>query len=188
MRGFLKDFDADVRDMADTVVTASISTYQFMAAAFLPTPSKAHYLFNMRDLSKAIQGILQANRDVVVRKVGMIRLYYHECLRVFHDRLTTEEDRVLFCNSLAEICTNTFKVPTRAADCKGIIFGDFMKMGVARADRIYDEISNKDKLKGVLMDYLDEFNVGTPKEMNLVFFYDAAEHVARSVRILSEFF
>lgn len=48
MRGFLKDFDPEVRDMADTVVTASIATYQFMAAAFLPTPSKAHYLFNMR--------------------------------------------------------------------------------------------------------------------------------------------
>jgi dynein heavy chain len=150
MRGFLHDFDSEVRDMGDTIVTAAIATYQYMAITFLPTPSKAHYLFNMRDLSKCIQGILQANKEVVVRKVNMIRLYYHECLRVFHDRLTTEQDRTIFCKSLADICTSTFKMPTDVDECKGIIFGDFMKMGTPKSECIYDEIMSKEKLKHVL--------------------------------------
>ena len=35
-----------------------------------------------------------------------------------------------------------------------------------------------------LQDYLDEYNITTSKEMQLVFFADAAEHVARIARIL----
>jgi dynein heavy chain len=95
--------------------------------------------------------MLQANKEVLVTKRNMIRLYYHECLRVFHDRLTTEEDRFLFCNSLAEICTVAFKTPTSADEMKGIIFGDFMKMGINRELRVYDEIVSKEKMKKVLM-------------------------------------
>ena len=33
-----------------------------------------------------------------------------------------------------------------------IIFGDFMKMGVDQADRMYEELANAAKLKQVLMD------------------------------------
>jgi len=40
--------------------------------------------------------------------------------------------------------------PTNAEEMKGIIFGDFIKIGVDRENRIYDEIINKDKLKSVL--------------------------------------
>ncbi len=78
------------------------------------------------------------------------RLYYHECQRVFHDRLTDETDRNIFCNSLAELCTNILGEKTNAQEMKGIIFGDFMKIGVDRENRIYDEVLNKDKLKAVL--------------------------------------
>ena len=78
------------------------------------------------------------------------RLYYHECQRVFHDRLTDDLDRNIFCNSLAELCSNILKEPTSAQEMKGIIYGDFMKMGVDRENRVYDEIINKDKMKRTL--------------------------------------
>ncbi|ODM98966.1 Dynein heavy chain 6, axonemal [Orchesella cincta] len=184
LRGFFAEFANEIREMADQIVSASISTYQFMVKSFLPTPSKSHYLFNMRDLSKCIQGILQANKDILLTKVNMNRLYYHECQRVFHDRLTTEVDRYLFNNSLAELCTQILKEKTDSEEMKGLIYGDFMKIGSPKEDRIYDEIINKEKLNKVLGDYLDEFNIGTPKEMNLVFFSEYAEQVARVTRIL----
>jgi len=33
-------------------------------------------------------------------------------------------------------------------------------------------------------DYLDEYNITTSKEMHLVFFVDAADHISRIARIL----
>lgn len=184
LRGFLSDFVNEVRELADPLVSASISTYQFMAKSFLPTPSKSHYLFNMRDLSKAIQGVMQANKEFMLSKTGMCRLFYHECQRVFHDRLTTESDKVIFNNSLAELCTNTLKETSDAEELKNLIFGDYMKMGTPREDRVYDEIPNKKKLNKVLNDYLDEYNVESSKQMNLVFFTEYAEQVSRVARIL----
>ena len=32
MRGFLEEFDQEIRDMSDIIVTAAIETYQFMAS------------------------------------------------------------------------------------------------------------------------------------------------------------
>lgn len=58
-----------------------------------PTPTKSHYLFNLRDISKVIMGICMADKDLVVKQEGMVRLWVHETLRVFSDRLVDEIDR-----------------------------------------------------------------------------------------------
>lgn len=36
-----------------------------------------------------------------------------------------------------------------------------------------------EKIMGVLQDYLDDYNIITAKEVKLVFFQDAIEHVSR---------
>ena len=64
-----------------------------MQEGFLPTPAKSHYLFNMRDISKVIQGVYMLDRFYCDSKDTVFRLWVHECLRVFHDRLINFEDR-----------------------------------------------------------------------------------------------
>jgi len=83
-------------------------------------------------------------------KLCVTRLFYHECQRVFHDRLTDEADKTIFCNSLAEFCTKTLREPITSEGMKGLIYGDFMKMRVQRENRVYDEIVNKEKLIHIL--------------------------------------
>ena len=56
----------------------------------------------------------------------------------------------MFSIFVLELCTNTFSESIKAEDMKGLVYGDFMKMGVDRELRVYDEITNKDKLKQVL--------------------------------------
>ena len=42
----------------------------------LPTPSKSHYTFNLRDLAKVIQGILMVEPKNVPDKSALLRLWY----------------------------------------------------------------------------------------------------------------
>ena len=56
--GFLLEFQPAVRATATNVVSAAIEIYAQIKADLLPTPAKSHYVFNLRDLSKVIQGEL----------------------------------------------------------------------------------------------------------------------------------
>ena len=48
----LQDFDEEVKPVGDTVTQATIEMYNAIIARFLPTPTKIHYLFNLRDISR----------------------------------------------------------------------------------------------------------------------------------------
>ena len=49
----LQDFDEDVKPLGDIMTQATIEIYNFISTRMLPTPTKIHYLFNLRDISKA---------------------------------------------------------------------------------------------------------------------------------------
>lgn len=73
MRGFLKDFCAPVTEVGDKIVTAAVEIYDRIAIDLLPTPEKSHYVFNLRDLSKCFQGILQADPSDVRESKQILR-------------------------------------------------------------------------------------------------------------------
>ena len=51
------------------LVDGAIEIYRRMSTDFLPTPAKSHYVFNLRDLSKCVQGLLKADIKVIRTKV-----------------------------------------------------------------------------------------------------------------------
>jgi len=53
---------------------------------------KFHYIFNLRDLSRVYEGMSLLTQDKLPKKEDIVRLWRHECQRVFLDRLVTEED------------------------------------------------------------------------------------------------
>jgi dynein heavy chain len=77
-----------------------MDVYRAIQEVLLPTPSKSHYLYNMRDIAKIFQGVTMIG--VTVGKKGLVRLWCHECLRVFHDRLVNDEDRRWFLSYLSQ--------------------------------------------------------------------------------------
>ncbi|XP_054012221.1 dynein axonemal heavy chain 6 [Hylaeus anthracinus] len=191
MTGFLEDFVQSVRQVGDKIVNATVDVYRRIAEDLLPTPEKSHYIFNLRDLSKCIQGIMQVDASVVREPLEMYRLFYHECLRVFHDRLINVEDKSYFFKLLNNICGITFGTEVvRLPDEKIIekppvlLFGDFMAFGAAREQRIYEELTDLTKVKRTLEDYLEDYKFSVGKEMGIIFFMDAIEHVCRLARIL----
>ena len=110
-------------------------------------------------------------------------MFCHECQRVFHDRLVDKTDKKYFYGILSEMSSKYFSKDVSADKFEEspIIFGDFLKIGASGSDRIYEEFTNTKKLISVLEEYLDDFNLNSSKEMKLVFFMDAIQHVSRYV-------
>ncbi|XP_052104325.1 dynein axonemal heavy chain 2-like isoform X7 [Mytilus californianus] len=180
----LQDFEEEVKPIGDVVTAATIEMYTAVVSKFLPTPTKIHYLFNLRDISKIFQGLLRAHKDFHDTKQAITRLWIHECFRVFSDRLVDEKDTEnfigimtdklgsLFDQTYHNICPN--KIPP--------IFGDYMSL-----DLVYEDITDVNKLKKYMVDLLEEYN-GSPGvvHMDLVLFKDAIEHVSKIVRVIRQ--
>lgn len=61
--------------------------------------------------SSAGQGVLQGSANLISEKEQFVRLWSHECLRIFHDRLVDDSDRVWFNHMLEEKVTHAADAP-----------------------------------------------------------------------------
>ncbi|CAF0752073.1 unnamed protein product [Brachionus calyciflorus] len=186
--GFFAEFNQQVKSCADLIVDSAVEIYGRMSTELLPTPAKSHYVFNLRDLSKCIQGILQVKSESISDKDSVSRLFYHEAQRVFHDRLINEEDKKYFNSILAEMAGKYFsqQIEPKTFVEKPIIFGDFMKMGAEKSEKLYEEITDYEKMKSIFQDYQEDFNLQNNKDVKMVFFMDAMEHIARITRMIRQ--
>ena len=87
----LSDFTDDLKSLGKQITNATIALYNEVAKKMLPTPAKIHYLFNLRDISRVFQGLLRCHKDYHNSKPLLLRLWIHECFRVFSDRLTDDK-------------------------------------------------------------------------------------------------
>ena len=102
---FLKSgFNDTVNKMDDVVISSTIDIYMKISEELRPTPAKFHYLFNLRDVSKVVQGILMTKPVSIQSPEILGRLWVNEMLRVFHDRLINNEDKSWFTHNLHEHC------------------------------------------------------------------------------------
>ena len=78
----LADFDDEFRSIGELMTKATIQMYETITQRFLPTPTKIHYLFNLRDISKVFQGLLRCDKRMYTSKPTLVRLWIHECFRL----------------------------------------------------------------------------------------------------------
>lgn len=184
--GFLTKFEPEIQKMTLGVVAGTIEIYQKISQELLPTPAKFHYTFNLRDISKVFQGLLMIRPRRCPDTLVFARLWVHESMRIFYDRLINQEDQAWFRDMMLGLCSRHLKMSFSMEDLftKPIVFADFLKPD---ADpRFYEEVKDLTKLTAVLNDLLDNYNMAFPTQMNLVFFEDALTHTVRISRILRQ--
>jgi dynein heavy chain len=70
-------FDEEIKGLAEVTSQATLELYKQVAEEFLPTPSRPHYVFNMRDMGRVLQGVLLSDPKFFDTRDGMIRLWVH---------------------------------------------------------------------------------------------------------------
>jgi dynein heavy chain len=190
----LVDMDEDIKPMSSSLVSATIKLYNLVVDTFLPTPEKCHYLFNMRDMSKIVQGCLKAHRNFITSREQMIRLWVHECQRVFCDRLINFEDIDKFKELVSVMLSKNLDCDWGGimGDCAlgpdvGPCFQDLSgEPGSGEGGGIpYEEVLQVGVIKQFLEEQLEDYNVEPGYlPMNLVLFKDAMAHCLRIARIL----
>jgi dynein heavy chain len=183
---FLAKFPGPLRQVSKQLVAATIDMYNSISASLKPTPAKLHYTFNLRDVSKVFQGLSMSHPKHVDGVAEMIRLWGHENMRVFHDRLINEEDRAWFHGAVAEKCKKHFKQPWDAVRGKApvLIYTNFHD--TQASERVYQEAQDHEELSATMYELLGDYNNMNKTKMNLVLFGNAIEHVARIGRILAQ--
>lgn len=187
---FRKGFNSAIQALSGATVDATIAIYQTISKELLPTPTKSFYTFNLRDLSKVIQGISQVRSNTLNDKEGLVRLWCHESLRVFHDRLINDEDRNWFLDELKKLVSNHFHLDFEQKVSRGnnfpIIFGSYLDYTALPEKRLYREVVEEEQLQKAMSHFLTEYNNNTTKRMSLVLFLNAMEHISRIARIVNQ--
>lgn len=188
----------ELKPFVDSLVKATIETYMKISADLLPIPSKSHYLFNMRDLSKVFQGIYGCYLESLTCKEHLVALWVHENLRVFSDRMNDPADKVWFRSLLNDKLNNIFQtkwsniMKSRSKEAKAQpvnesespIFVDFWDGEMDEMAK-YKLVPSLDALRLKVEEGLENYNTEPgARSMNLVFFTDALEHLCRIHRII----
>ncbi|KAJ8888871.1 hypothetical protein PR048_008365 [Dryococelus australis] len=150
-------------------------------------------------LSASLQGVLLSVPEAMEDLQSMKRLWVHEVLRVYLDRLVDDADRQWLVETLCEVCNTKLneempdlfsriasssqqvtneRLTTSYSIKKPSNVGEAELRGLIFCDfanpkadtRNYIEVLDIDHLKGVCKGYLNEFNNMTKKPMNLVLF------------------
>ena len=142
LKGYLAQRpDSGLSLYAETIIKCSVEIYLKSANQFLPTPTKSHYTFNLRDLSKVVQGMLMCKLDHIADKEYLVELYICETFRVFRDRLVDEADRKKFSDLNHTILEHYAITDQELENYQNIIFGD-----VENPEKDYVKLSDQDEL------------------------------------------
>jgi dynein heavy chain len=63
---------------AESLTDVTLQLYSALLEKLPPTPSRFHYVFNLRDLSRVYEGLLRSTADIVQQPSDFLRLWRNE--------------------------------------------------------------------------------------------------------------
>ena len=96
-----------------------------------------HYVYSPREMTRWVRGICEAVRPLESLAIeGLVRLYVHEGLRLFQDRLVYDEERQWTNDSIDEIALRHFpNINREEAVARPILYSNWMDKNYVPVDR-----------------------------------------------------
>lgn len=192
-------FTAGVLPIVNDLVNATLRVFNSAIHHLRPTPLKPHYLFNVRDFVRVITGcILLKKESADSSRTVFSKLWVHEMLRVFGDRLIDQSDKNWLFFTIKDTVQTILKerfdimfdylpkfqneITEKSLD--NLIFG-FMDIEVIPEDRRYEEIPSIEEYQQVVSSFLVEYNDTHRDKIDIVLFRYALKHLTRICRVLT---
>ena len=197
LKGFLAEerFQEEVKKLSLDVTLSTIDIYEVICKTMKPIPSKFHYTFNLRDASRVFQGLLMVKSKSIQTGEVFAKLWVHEVLRIFGDRLINDSDLKIVQENIVFLVKNKLKSNNLSHDNLfkiPVYFGQIHKGDLKDGmEKLYEEIKDKEEdrkaLKKKLEYYLELYNKASKNnQLDLVFFDYAIMHILRITRVLRQ--
>ena len=167
-----------LRGFADALTKAMVQFYLASQVRFTPE-IQPHYVYSPRELTRWVRGVYEAIRPLEQLSLeGLVRIWAHEALRLFQDRLVEESERSWTAQTIREIAQETFPSANLDVALQGpILFSNWLSKNYVSVEQ--EQL--RDFVKARLRTFCEE-EVDVP----LVLFNDVLEHALRIDRVFRQ--
>ncbi len=177
-RAILRKFP-NIRVYSESMTNAMIEFYLLSQERFT-TKQQPHYIYSPRELTRWVRGIYEAIKlfDKIDNIEYFIRLFAYEAIRIFHDRLVTEEERKWTIDNIDLISIKNFSnFNADLALNKPILFSNWINKEYVSVN----QQDLKDYIKARLKVFYEE-----EQEISLILYDEALDQVLRIDRIYKQ--
>ncbi|KAJ5199992.1 Dynein heavy chain domain-2 [Penicillium cf. griseofulvum] len=167
-----------LRGYSEALTRAMVQFYLESQARFTPQ-IQPHYVYSPRELTRWVRGLYEAIKPLETLSVeGLVRIWAHEALRLFQDRLVDEDERAWTADAVRRIALENFPTIDDQEALKGpILFSNWLSKNYVPVE----QESLRDFVKARLRTFCEE-EVDVP----LVLFNDVLEHALRIDRVFRQ--
>lgn len=210
LKGHLSTFTPEFISTSDILVQMTLNIFKLVVAELPPTPSKFHYIFNLKDLTRIFSGMLQIHENFFKEVRQLVRVWRNEFTRIICDRLTNTQDQELVNKYIAEELRNNYSDGTGSIKSgksqenvitkmttdnisklsdydyimrNPLLFGDYRNTLNEEDGRYYEDLLDYEAVYFLFQEILEEYNE-RKAHLKLVLFEDCLEHLTRVHRTL----
>ena len=152
----LENFSDEVKNVGTKITDVTLKLYSQLTAQLPPTPSKFHYVFNLRDLSRVYEGLLLSTPEKFGTAGALIRLWRNETMRVFHDRLISAKDQTLVAeNIIGGLIKEHFPTEAPIANANPLLYGDYRLVNSELENpQLYEDLQDYDHARRLVLSFV----------------------------------
>ena len=186
-----RGFQPEASGVIGPIIQSTNLIFNTLKEQLLPTPDKTHYIFDLTDIAKLIDGCTLLPKELADNKKLYTRIWVHECLRVFNDRLISPADTAVLFEKTKHCVKTVFRENFDSAfehlgkidglvtefNLRNLAFGDFIEI---EEKLCYQEIGSWDEFSKQGKVVLDNYVSSNPQcQENFMFFKYSMENVCK---------